>query len=333
MSIQKSSCRLDFSKTILMVLATFAFAVPATACDLIPGVSSNSAKAVVSTAWSAYAPFGDTDGQTSASDTRKELRFTLSNDSSLALSNRFGNISVKPSTGHQVVIIAIIHGTQDQVQIDSHQHQNNKRVEVETHILQPGGNAPRVDYEVQMPADASLTVECSSGEVRVEGIKGAVNVETETAPVTIRNISNGQNVHVQTVSGFVNLNGLKSTNVEVTSIGGDVELYSVNGSNVAVNTTSGKIRYTGNFLGGGQYKFRNHTGDMDILIPANASVEVNANSRKGTVDNDFPVDQAFRGTISDTSFSGIGAVKDTSKRGDSKVDLRSFSGKIRVKKQ
>jgi|GEM_PF-247118 len=329
MSVQKSFRRLPV--TVLLVLA--AIAVPASACDLIPGMSANAQKVAVGSAWVINASIGDLDGQTSGMDTRKELRFTLSTDSSLALSNKFGNISVKPSTGRQVVIIAIIHGTQDQVQVDSHQHQNNKRVEVETHTLQPGANAPRVDYEVQMPADASLTVECSSGEVRVEGIKGAVNIETETAPVTIRNISNGQNIHVQTVSGFINLNGLKFTNVEVTSIGGDVELYSVNGNNVAVNTTSGKIRYTGNFLGGGQYKFRNHTGDMDILIPANASVEVNANSRKGTVDNDFPVDPAFRGNNNSSPFPSVGAVKDTPKRGDSKVDLRSFSGKIRVKKQ
>lgn len=333
MSVQKLSSRFYLSNTALLTLAAIVFAVPATACDLVQGASAYAQRAVVASTWATNASIGEPDGQPSATDTRKELRFTLSTDSNLALSNRFGNISVKPSTGRQVVIIAIIHGTQDQVQVDSHQHQNNKRVEVETHILQPGANTPRVDYEVQMPADASLTVECSSGEVRVEGIKGAVNIETETAPVTIRNISNGQNVRVQTVSGFVNLNGLKFTNVEVTSIGGDVELYSVNGNNVDVNTTSGKIRYTGNFLGGGQYKFRNHTGDMDILIPANASVEVNAKSHKGTVDNDFPADPAFRGKINVPSFQTTGAVNDTSKRGDSRVDLRSFSGKIRVKKQ
>jgi DUF4097 and DUF4098 domain-containing protein YvlB len=279
-------------------------------------------------------------GETAApgAENRKEFHFTLNTDSSLVLSNRFGNISVKPSTGRQVVIIAVIQGNKDQVEVDGHQHPNGKRIEVETHMVSGAPNTTRVDYEVYMPVDAALTVECSSGEVRVEGIKGAINIETETAPVVVRNIQNGQRVHVQTVDGMVNLNGLKSTNVEVTSIGGNVELYGVTGRNVDVMSTSGTIRYTGNFTQPdgqfGQYKFHNHTGNIDVLIPSDASVEINAKSRKGSVENDFPLDPAFShfGARFSSKSSGSSLVG-TRNRGDSKIDLRSFSGKIRVKKQ
>jgi len=311
-------------------------ATPVFACDLNPP------KPVVGAfQWPATSVMSSVIGSENAapgSDNRKEFHFTLSADSSLVLSNHFGNISVKPSTGHQVVIIALIQGNKDQVEVDSHQHPNGKRIEVETHMLQGAPTTTRVDYEVYMPVDAALTVECSSGEVTVEGIKGAINIETETAGVVVRNIQNGQRVHVQTVDGTVNLNGLKSTNVEVTSIGGNVELYGVTGRNVDVMSTSGMIRYTGNFTQPdgqfGQYKFHNHTGNIDVLIPSDASVEINAKSRKGSVENDFPLDPAFGHSSALFSAKPTGStLVGTRNHGDSKIDLRSFSGKIRVKKQ
>jgi len=327
----------NFAIRSLTALAGMAIAATsAFACDLIP------AKPVVgSFQWPATSVMTPTIGgenAASGADNRKEYHFTLNADSSLVLSNHFGNISVKPSTGRQVVIIAVIQGNKDQVEVDSHQHPNGKRIEVETHMLKGAPSTTRVDYEVYMPIDAALTVECSSGEVRVEGIKGAINIETETAPVIVRNIQNGQRVHVQTVDGTVNLNGLKSTNVEVSSIGGNVELYGVTGRNVDVMSTSGTIRYTGNFTQPdgqfGQYKFHNHTGNIDVLIPSDASVEINAKSRKGSVENDFPLDPAF-GHINSLFIPkpGPNSLVGTRNHGDSKIDLRSFSGKIRVKKQ
>src|SRR6266481_8096462 len=72
MSVQKLSPRLHLTFAVLMALAALAFAVPAAACDLIPGISTTAQKAVVGSAWATNATFSDPEGQSSGTDTRKD---------------------------------------------------------------------------------------------------------------------------------------------------------------------------------------------------------------------------------------------------------------------
>jgi hypothetical protein len=67
-----------------------------------------------------------------------------------------------------------------------------------------------------------------------------------------------------------------------------------------------------------------------VTFPETASVDLTARSINGSVENDFPFQNKSPMTFSPTqgrSFSG------TSNSGSSSVDLESFGGKIRVKKQ
>jgi DUF4097 and DUF4098 domain-containing protein YvlB len=73
-----------------------------------------------------------------------------------------------------------------------------------------------------------------------------------------------------------------------------------------------------------------HSGNIDVSLPEAASVDMNAHSASGTVENDFPLEAKKHPVFvpkSGSSFAG------TSHSGSSSVELRSFSGKIRVKKQ
>ena len=74
----------------------------------------------------------------------------------------------------------------------------------------------------------------------------------------------------------------------------------------------------------------NHSGDIDVTLPAFASVDLSARSITGSVENDFPLQQKQHSSFVPSpgrAFAG------TSNTGASSVQLRSFSGKIRVKKQ
>src|SRR5271165_3794356 len=88
-------------------------------------------------------------------ENRKEYRFNVGSKAGVTVNNPYGSISVKPSTGNAVVINALMQS--DKVEVDNSQSGN--RIEVQSHLL-PGADADsgRVDYEILVPADASVTL-------------------------------------------------------------------------------------------------------------------------------------------------------------------------------
>jgi DUF4097 and DUF4098 domain-containing protein YvlB len=261
-----------------------------------------------------------------SAQTKKEFRYTVSPKATIVVVNRFGPITVHPSAGNQVLAIATLHSSKVEVD-DNH---NGNRVELHTHFLQSANpQEGEVDYDLQVPADAMVNVRSANGTLSAQGLQGDLFLVGDAGPVDVRNISNGQ-VHVKTLNGAVTLANLTNAQVDVTSVGGDVTLNAVTGPRVSVNTATGKIVYVGDFGSDGQYSLSNHSGDIDVTIPQNASVDITARSVSGSVENDFPLAQKSHPSFASTqgrSFAG------TSNAGSSSVQLRSFSGKIRLKKQ
>jgi DUF4097 and DUF4098 domain-containing protein YvlB len=266
--------------------------------------------------------------QTALAESRKEYHFNVGARAGVSVNNPYGSISVGPSTGNTVVINAILHS--DKVEVDNSQSGN--RVEVQSHLL-PGADAVsgRVDYEIFVPVDASVTLHSSTGPLRAEKLRGDVTLEGAAATVNVRDISDAH-VHVKTVSGPVTLTNVQDGHVEVDSLSGEVILDQVNGSLVQVISTSGRISYTGDFGHSGEYRLTSHSGDIDAIVPDGTSADVMARSVRGEVRDDIPLQpkthtwfaiqegRAFMGTM------GRAAVSST-------VVLRSFSGKIHLRKR
>jgi DUF4097 and DUF4098 domain-containing protein YvlB len=261
-------------------------------------------------------------------DSHKEYHFNVGAKSGISVNNPYGSISVKPSTGNTVVINAILHS--DKVEVDNNQSGN--RIEIQSHLL-PGADAVsgRVDYDLLVPADASITLHSTTGPLYAEKMSGDVTLEGAAATVDVRDISDAH-VHVKTVNGPVTLTNVKDGYVEVDSLSGEVTLDRVTGPLVQVISTSGRISYTGDFGHSGEYRLTSHSGDIDAIVPDGTSADVVARSVRGEVHDDvplqpkshtwFPIEQgrAFRGTM------GRAAVSST-------VVLRSFSGKIHLRKR
>ena len=106
---------------------------------------------------------------TLVAETHKEYRFNVGPKAGVSVNNPYGSISVKPSTGNFVVINAVL--SSDKVEVDNSMVGN--RVEIQSHLL-PGADAQsgRVDYEVLVPADASITLRSSTGPLRAEKLHG-----------------------------------------------------------------------------------------------------------------------------------------------------------------
>jgi DUF4097 and DUF4098 domain-containing protein YvlB len=260
--------------------------------------------------------------------TKKEFYFTVGPKSGLSVVNPYGSISVKPSLNNTVVVNAVLHS--DKVEVDNNQSGN--RVDIQSHLL-AGADAEsgRVDYEIYVPVDASVTLHSSTGTLHAEKLRGDVSLEGPGAAVDVRDISDAH-VHVKTMNGSVNLDNIKNGHVEVDSLSGEITLKGVNGPLVQVVSTSGRINYIGDFGSSGEYRLTSHSGDIDATIPETTSADVSARSVRGEVHDDiplqpkahsyFPIDKgrAFAGTV------GRMAVSST-------VVLRSFSGKIHLRKR
>jgi DUF4097 and DUF4098 domain-containing protein YvlB len=260
-----------------------------------------------------------------SAETRKEFRFTVGPRSVISITNQYGPISVKPGVGTQVVVTAVLQS--DQIEVDH--TQSGSRVDIVTHLLSPSdAEAGRVDYEVSVPADASVTMRSSTGMLHAEGLHGDVTLEGSQASMEVRDISNAH-VHVRTLNGSVALTNIRNGHVEVTSVGGDVTLNSVTGPLVQVNSTSGKIHYEGDFGSSGEYMLTSHSGDIEASAPTDASFDVTARSVRGKVENDFLLEPKHTPFVvkAGSAFAG------TMNKAASSVRLFSFSGKIHLKKR
>jgi DUF4097 and DUF4098 domain-containing protein YvlB len=256
---------------------------------------------------------------------QQQYHFKVRRHSSISIVNPYGLISVKPASGNHVQVNATVYS--DKVEVD--QNHRGNRVSVVSHLLPGADNSTgRVDYEVLVPADASVTLRSTSGPLRAERLHGDIVLEGNTATVDVRDVSEGH-IHVKTLNGPVTLTNVSDGHVEITSVSGDVALNSVNGPLVSVNSTSGWIHYDGDFGGGGEYSLMTHTGDIEATAPSYASIDVVASSAQGKVENDFPLEPAHSSFASRAGSAFAG----TMGKAASTVKLLSFSGKIHLKKR
>jgi DUF4097 and DUF4098 domain-containing protein YvlB len=265
---------------------------------------------------------------TLVAQSRKEFRYNVGPKAGVSVNNPYGSISVRPSPGNTVVVNASLYS--DKVEVDNGQSGN--RVEIQSHLL--AGADPqsgRVDYEILVPADASITLHSSTGSLHAEKLHGDVTLEGSGATVDVRDITSAH-VHVKTLNGPVTLTNVQDGHVEVDSLSGLVTLNRVSGPLVQVISTSGGIHYTGDFGDAGEYRLTSHSGDIEAIIPDSTSADVSARSVRGEVHDDIPLQpkahswfpiekgRAFMGTI------GRAAASST-------VVLRTFSGKIHLRKR
>jgi DUF4097 and DUF4098 domain-containing protein YvlB len=273
----------------------------------------------------------------SAAETRQEFRFAVGPRVTIAIVNQYGGISVKPSNGNLVVVVAT--RASEKVEIDrspdtAAESVAANRINITSHLL--AGASPesgRVDYEVQVPADASVILQSSTGLLRAERLRGDVDVEGTQASVEVRDIADAH-VHVKTMNGPVSLTNLQGGHVEVESVSGDIHLANVAAPQVRVRSTSGHISYDGDFGYTGEYRISNHSGDIDAIIPETTSAEIRAQSLRGKLQDDVHLKpKQHSAGIVPGAVGFFGTTISTVSHSASSVFLSTFSGRIHLQKR
>jgi hypothetical protein len=254
-----------------------------------------------------------------AAQEKKEFSCTVGPGAVISITNNYGPIAVKPSGSSQVLVETIFHS--DAVNLVNEQH--GDRIELRSISSRQGTNL--AEYTVLVPAAAFVTLRSSDGTLRAQGLRGDVILEAASGSVEVTDISDAH-LHVKTLSGPITLTDIRNSHLDIHSVRGNVNLHNVTGPSVEVNSGAGHITYDGDPGRVGEYLLTSHTGDLEVSIPASAWVEIKARSIKRQSDPEFP------------NVSSVPALGQTSLLGGpgktlrSRFDLRSFSGKIRIKR-
>jgi hypothetical protein len=241
----------------------------------------------------------------------------------ISITNNYGPVSVKPSGSSQVVVETVSHS--DSIRVVNEQH--GDRIELRSTSSRPGTNL--VDYTVLVPAAVFVSVRSSDGSLRVQGLNGDVVLEAASGSVEATNISDAH-LHVKTLSGPISLTDISNSHLDIHSVSGDVDLHNVAGPSVDVNSGSGRITYDGDPGRIGEYLLSSHSGNLEVSIPASAWVEIKARSIKNQSDPEFPT----AGKPPAMGQINLGQINLMGKPGKigSRFELRSFSGKIHLKR-
>jgi DUF4097 and DUF4098 domain-containing protein YvlB len=265
-----------------------------------------------------------------AAEKRKEARIDIAPGGTVNIFSGGGSVALHSGSGRQVLATYTVHS--EKIEVDQNTSADKQRVELRTHALpgqQPTAEEARVDYDVTVPAGVSVNVSTTSAPITAEGLSGDIGLSSETGQITITSALKSH-VRVRSMTAPITLKDVTLSHVDIQSAGGVVQMNNVTGQRISVGTTSGNIEYRGDCSGGGDYILTTHSGAIDVTLPPTASVDLSARSTTGTVENAFPLEQKSHNSfvpMQGRSFAG------TSNSGSSSVELQSFSGKIRVKKQ
>ncbi len=255
----------------------------------------------------------------------KHFRYEVGKDASVSVFNQYGPIVVHSSNTKVITVKATLGS--ERVEIDP--LQNGSHVELRSHLL-PGSDATnaQVSYELTVPYSTELNLHSATGPLKVEKLGADVTLEGDSASVDVRDI-HGSHLHVRTLDGDVTLTGISEEHVRVMTVGGKVYLQGVSGPDVHVETTSGLIRYAGQFGPNGSYELHTYSGNIELMLPLDASADLTAISNAGTVTTDFTVRPKKHPTLPGTSG---GMVSGFLGNGAPSVSVRTIVGSVFILK-
>jgi hypothetical protein len=185
----------------------------------------------------------------------------------------------------------------------------------------------RLDFNIQVPEQASVRIDSERGQIIVKNLDGNLAIEGVSTQVSLSQM-NGH-ISVRTVDGPIEIESAGGS-INADSISGNLRFVQVNGSELVANTNSGAIRYEGDFGDGGTYVLNNYSSPIDIFASAKASFDLTARAVMGIIESSLsfrptPLGNAFRRLSPDKFLQG------RFNSGESTVRVTSYSGTIRVR--
>jgi len=196
-----------------------------------------------------------------------------------------------------------------------------------------------VDYEITVPADATVRTHSGSGDQTIEGIHGNADLQSGSGDMRLSRLTG--EIRVQTGSGNVQAReiagpvrgGAGSGDIEVEeTAAGDIDLHTGSG-NITVHGIQGAFRAeagSGDIIAEGTqtgaWEIRTGSGNVHVRLPANAAFDADLSTSSGTLDLEAPVTMTVQGRVQERRKSIVGKVRG----GGPLLTLRTGSGDIHI---
>jgi len=151
------------------------------------------------------------------------------------------------------------------------------------------------DVEMDVPVGATVQVQTRDGDIAISGVAAAYagsqngDIRVERASKLVEAGSVGGSIVLKDSSGRVNLSsagggvdvvnlkeGSPDDTLEVGTVSGDIQLEKVGTRTVITKTVNGTTTMTGALAKGGNYAFTSMGGDINLIMPKDASFRLNA---------------------------------------------------------
>lgn len=179
-----------------------------------------------------------------------------------------------------------------------------------------------VDLWVRVPRQTRLSVRGIETEVRIDSVRGPVEVQGVTEDVRISRVRGL--VDVNTVEGDVRLSDIRGE-VRAQSVAGDLVLRGLRSERIRGNTMEGDIYFAGILQPRGDYEFTTHFGDVWMAVPVDANAAFDVNVRSGGVNADFGLTEMETDDLGHSHRFVLG-------EGSSSVEIRTFKGNVYLRR-
>ncbi len=187
-----------------------------------------------------------------------------------------------------------------------------------------------------VPAWLDLTISGREVEVEIRGVDGEISVRNLEGDLLLINL--GGAVSAYTAQGSIEAHGLtgegklrtgeddiwvteSTASLELRTVDGDITLMDMDAPRIQARTTDGEIEFSGHILGGGDYGFYSHEGDIDLEVRNPVNLDATVTVYGGEFVSDFPVRAQSLRTGEGLMFS-LGS-------GGARLVVETFDGDVR----
>jgi DUF4097 and DUF4098 domain-containing protein YvlB len=279
--------------------------------------------------------------------------FKVGPNGSLDLNNISGEVVVTGGPGEEIRVEAIkrvrsrdaAEAKQLLSSLTIDASESGGRVEIRT--LYPHGHdiSAEVDFTVQLPATAALSVHTVSGDIRASKVSGESRLESVSGNIVANQLS--KVARLKSVSGDVEVNDgaasdgfaagtvsgnlltrrIKARAMDVQTVSGDVKLEDVTCDRAQVKSVSGDVEYDGPLSKGGRYEFTSHSGDLHVAIAGSTGFEITANTFSGEMRSELP---SLKLATNEDDRPGNREIRATIGDGSALLVVKTFSGDLVV---
>ena len=197
--------------------------------------------------------------------------------------------------------------------------------------------------ELRVPRRARVWIKTGSAEIESESVSGGLDLNIVGGSVKVN--GKPRELVVESMDGSISVVGdvaygrLKTATGDITMSGhgGDLSFTTVSGTITMANrgsglerarfeSVTGPITFSGEVAPAGDLRFDTHSGGVDLRLPSNATIEIDAQTMTGSIENTWNRGRPIAGR------EGRGMELGTANGagGGGRLQVRSFKGNVRV---